>query len=92
MLSLFDKTGQRTAAHMLLNTALLFVASLSVYLIGQGRLLYLTGAIFLGLGFFAVITLFFREKSVENARKVFLASIVYLPVLSTILFLERFFY
>ena len=92
MLSLVDKTGQRTAAHMLLNTALLFVASLSVYLIGQGRLLYLTGAILLGLGFFAVITLFFREKSVENARKVFLASIVYLPVLSTIIFLERFFY
>ncbi len=92
MLSLVDKTGQRTAAHMLLNTALLFVASLSIYLIGQGRLLYLTGAIFLGLGFFAVITLFFREKSVENARKVFLASIIYLPVLSTILILERFFY
>jgi protoheme IX farnesyltransferase len=92
MLSLVDKTGQRTATHMLLNTALLFVASLSVYLIGQGRLLYLTGAILLGLGFFAVITLFFREKSVENARKVFLASIIYLPVLSTILILERFFY
>lgn len=30
MLSLADKTGKRTAAHMLLNTALLFVASLSV--------------------------------------------------------------
>jgi len=92
MLSLVDKTGRRTAVQMLLNTGFLFIASLAVYMIGQGSLLYLTGAILLGLGFFAVITLFFRESSVENARKVFLASIIYLPVLSTILIMERFFY
>ena len=92
MLSLDDQTGRRTAVQMLYNTGLLFIASLAVYMIGQGSLLYLTGAILLGLGFFAVITLFFRESSVDNARKVFLASIIYLPVLSTILVLERFLY
>ena len=92
MLSLDDDTGRRTAVQMLYNTGLLFIASLAVYIIGQGSLLYLTGAILLGLGFFAVITLFFRESSVANARKVFLASIIYLPVLSTILVLERFLY
>ena len=77
---------------MLYNTGLLFIASLAIYIIGQASLLYLIGAILLGLGFFAVITLFFRESSVENARKVFLTSIIYLPVLSTILVLERFLY
>ena len=92
MLSLDDQTGRRTAVQMLYNTGLLFIASLAVYMIGQGSLLYLTGAILLGLVFFAVITLFFRKSSVENARKVFLASIIYLPVLSTILVLERFIY
>ena len=92
MLSLDDQTGRRTAVQMLYNAGLLFIASLAVYMIGQGSLLYLTGAILLGLGFFAVITLFFRESSVDNARKVFLASIIYLPVLSTVLILERFFY
>jgi protoheme IX farnesyltransferase len=92
MLSLHDQTGRRTAVQMLYNTGLLFIASLAIYIIGQASVLYLTGAILLGLGFFAVITLFFRESSVENARKVFLASIIYLPVLTTILVLERFLY
>ncbi|MDB3917480.1 heme o synthase [bacterium] len=92
MLSLDDQTGRRTALQMLYNTGLLFIASLAIYMIGQASLLYLTGAILLGLGFFAVITLFFRESSVENARKVFLVSIIYLPVLSTIIVLERFLY
>jgi protoheme IX farnesyltransferase len=92
MLSLDDQTGRRTSVQMLYNTGFLFIASLTIYIIGQASLLYLTGAILLGLGFFAVITLFFRESSVENARKVFLASIIYLPILSTILVLERFLY
>ena len=92
MLSMADQTGRRTSMQMLYNTGLLIMASLVIYILGQGSIIYLTGAIFLGLGFFAVITLFFRESSVKNARKVFLSSIIYLPVLSTILIFERFFY
>jgi protoheme IX farnesyltransferase len=92
MLSLFDETGRKTGVQMLLNAAILFIASLAIYMIGQGSMFYLLSAILLGLGFLAAITLFFRESSVDNARKVFLASIIYLPVLSTVLILERLFY
>ena len=92
MLSLEDKTGRKTGIQMLLNGVLLFVASVTVFIIGQGSLVYLAGASLLGLGFLAVITLFLLESRVDNARKVFLASIIYLPVLTTILILDRFIY
>ena len=77
---------------MLLNAILMIASSLAVFMIGQGGLFYLTGAILLGLGYIRVITLFFSESSIENARKVFLSSIIYLPVLITIIILEQFFY
>ena len=92
MISLADQTGRKTGLQMLVTGVLLFIASLAVYFIGQGSMVYLAVASLLGLGFLIVITLFFRESSVENARKVFLASIIYLTVLSTVLILERFFY
>ena len=92
MLSLVDQTGKRTAIQMLLNAILMIASSLAVFMIGQGGLFYLTGAILLGLGYIRVITLFFSESSIENARKVFLSSIIYLPVLITIIIMEQFFY
>ena len=92
MLSLADQTGKRTAIQMLLNAILMIASSLAVFMIGQGGLFYLTGAILLGLVYIRVISLFFSESSIENARKVFLSSIIYLPVLITIIILEQFFY
>ena len=90
MLSLEDKTGKKTGVQMLLNGGMLFIASLAIFMIGQGSLVYLAGASLLGLGFIFVITLFCFTSNFNNARKVFLASIIYLPVLGTILILERF--
>ncbi len=90
MLSLEDKTGGKTGVQMLLNGGMLFIASLAIFMIGQGSLVYLAGASLLGLGFIIVITLFCFTSNFNNARKVFLASIIYLPVLGTILILERF--
>ena len=92
MLSLVDQTGKRTAIQMLLNAILMIASSLAVFMIGQGGLFYLTGAILLGLVYIRVISLFFSESSIENARKVFLSSIIYLPGLITIIILEQFFY
>ena len=91
MLSLEDQTGRKTGVQMLLNGGMLFIASLVIFMIGQGSLVYLAGASLLGLGFMIVITLFCFTSSFNNARKVFLASIFYLPILGTILILERFF-
>ena len=91
MLSHYDQTGNRTAIQMLINCGMLFAASLAVFLINQGSIVYLAGASALGLVFFAVIALFYKESNVENARKVFLASIIYLPLLIGILVLDQFF-
>ena len=90
MLSLEDQTGKKTGVQMLLNGGMLFIASLAIFMIDQGSLVYLAGASLLGLGFIIVITLFCFTRNFNNARKVFLASIIYLPVLGTILVLERF--
>ena len=91
MLSHYDQTGNRTAIQMLINCGMLFAASLAVFLVNQGSIVYLAGASALGLVFFAVIAIFYKESNVENARKVFLASIIYLPLLIGILVLDQFF-
>ena len=92
MLSLEDPTGKRTSVQMVFYGGLLFISSTAIFIIGQGSIVYLLSAVILGLGLLAVIYLFFRESSVENARKVFLASIIYLPVLSSIIILDRYLY
>ena len=91
MLSHYDQTGNRTAMQMLINCGLLYAASLAVFLVNQGSMVYLAGASALGLVFFAVIALFYKESTEENARKVFLASIIYLPLLIGFLVLDQFF-
>ncbi len=91
MLSMEDEKGRRTSFQMLFNGILLLISSVAIYLSGQGSMIYLVSAILLGSGFLGVMTLFVRQSSVSNARKVFLASIMYLPVLSTVLVLDRIF-
>ena len=92
MLSLEDPTGKKTSVQMLFYGGLLFISSIAIFIIGQLSLVYLVSAVILGLGFLAVISLFFQKSSNENARKVFLASIIYLPVLSSVIILDRIIY
>ena len=77
MLSHYDKTGKRTAMQMLINCGMLYAASLAVFVVNEGSIFYLAGASALILVFFGVIVLFHKERAVDNARKVFLASIIY---------------
>jgi len=91
MLSHYDQTGQKTAVQMLINCGMLCAASLAVFIVNQNSMVYLTGASVLGLVFFSVIAVFYKESTVQNARKVFLASIIYLPLLIGILVLDQFF-
>ena len=91
MLSHYDQTGKRTAIQMFINCGMLYAASLAVFFVNQGSMVYLAGASALVLVFFGVIALFHKESTVENARKVFLASIIYLPLLIGILVLDQFF-
>ncbi len=89
MLSLIDPTGKKTSYQLLVNTFLLLVASLTLFFTNQAGLFYLVSAIGLGCLFLMITFLFFKEKSVINAKRVFLASIVYFPILWFVMILEQ---
>ncbi len=91
MLSRDDQHGSRTAFHMLVNGVLLLISSLTFYFIEQGGFFFLMVSIISGIGFLASIVGFMKERSVERARMVFLVSIVYLPVLCTVMVIDRIF-
>ena len=91
MLSRDDQHGSRTAFHMLVNGVLLLISSLTFYFVEQGGLFFLLVAIMSGIGFLASIVGFMKVRSVERARMVFLVSIVYLPVLCTVMVIDRIF-
>ena len=91
MITLEDKTGEKTSMQMLINASMLFFASLGIYIIGQGKNLYLAGASLLSVAFLFIVILFCFSRSKKNARNVFLASIIYLPAVGTLLILERIF-
>ena len=91
MLSLDDNEGSRTALQMLINGLFLLISSLSFYFVEQGGVFFIAVAIASGIGFLSTIIRFMKERSVERARMVFLVSIVYLPVLCTVLVIDRVF-
>ena len=91
MLSRDDQHGSRTAFHMLVNGFLLLISSLTFYFVEQGGFFFLIVSIISGIGFLASIVGFMKERSVERARMVFLVSIVYLPVLCTVMVIDRIF-
>jgi protoheme IX farnesyltransferase len=57
--------------------------------LGSAGVLYLGGAVLLGLGFLASGLRFRRRRSAEQARRVLRASLLYLPGLLALLLLDR---
>jgi protoheme IX farnesyltransferase len=89
MLPVEDPTGRHTAHQMVLYCLTLLAVSLTPVLLGSASLLYVAGALVLGLGFLATTLGFRRMRSVRNARHVLRASLVYLPGLLALLLLDR---
>lgn len=89
MLPNVDPDGSRTAQHAVSHTVALLLISLCPFLFHLAGLVYLTGAIVLGTGFFWCALRFARELGVERARQLFFASIVYLPLLLAVLVLDK---
>jgi len=52
-------------------------------------LIYLVGSILLGLGTLGYAVWFFWSRTYVNARRVFLMSIIYFPVLCVVVILDR---
>ena len=89
MLSGVDPEGRRTAASAVRNTLALLVISLYPYLLGTAGAVYLAGALALGIGFLAFAIVFARSLTERSARRLFLASILYLPLLLGLLVADK---
>lgn len=80
---------QRVIRTMLLTTGLLLVVSLSLAPLGQAGWLYSAAALLLGAWFLRVGLRLRRSPEAPVARRVFFASITYLPVLLLALVVDR---
>ncbi|MCY7377225.1 MAG: heme o synthase [Pyrinomonadaceae bacterium] len=81
MLPVVEPSGKITARQIVIFTVLLLPVSLVPFFIGMAGLVYLIGASLLGLWFLAASIKAARAKSVEQARKLLLVSVLYLPLL-----------
>ncbi len=89
MLPVNDPTLRATGKQMLLYSAALFPVSLLPAMVGVGGEIYTVSAVLLGVGFFAFAMSCATRRTRGEARKLFFASIIYLPVLLGVLMLDR---
>jgi protoheme IX farnesyltransferase len=89
MLPVIDKTGQRTGLQMIVYCLALLAVSLQPVLIGSAGVLYLGGAVLLGLLFLASTIAFQNRHTLSQARRVLHMSLLYLPGLLALLLVDR---
>ena len=89
MLPLVDPDGQRTGQQAVTHTLALLLVSLFPYYFHMAGSFYLAGALLLGLVYLWYAILFARELTLARARHLFLASILYLPLLLTVMVLNK---
>jgi heme o synthase len=89
MLPSVDADGSRTAQQSVSNTLALLLASLFPFLWHISGKAYLASAIILGAGFLFYAIQFSRQMTHARARQLFLASIIYLPLLLAALVLDK---
>jgi protoheme IX farnesyltransferase len=88
MLSVIDPTGRRVFRQAIGFALLLIPVSLALAWIGVAGDLYLFGAVFAGAGLLAATVLLWNQQTRIAARRVLLASIIYLPALLALLVLD----
>jgi protoheme IX farnesyltransferase len=81
MLPVIDHTGAMTGRQMVLWAATLLPVSVLPTVLNLATQVYGVGVLVLGLAQFALTVRFAFNRSKENARAVFYASIIYLPLL-----------
>jgi protoheme IX farnesyltransferase len=89
MLPVVDPQGRRTARLSLAFTLALLLASLCPFLFHLAGPIYLVSALVLGLGFVWSACRFARRLTIPCARQLFYASLVYLPLLFTLMVLDK---
>jgi protoheme IX farnesyltransferase len=81
MLPVIEPKGKITAQQIVIFTVLLIPVSLAPFFLGFAGWIYLVGASLLGIWFLITSIKAARAKSVEQARKLLLVSVLYLPLI-----------
>ena len=89
MLPVAEPSGDSTARQMLLFTGLLLVFSTLPVAVGVAGWIYLAGVIPLGLWFLRTAWIFYGKRTGQNARRVLVASIWYVPVLVALILFDK---
>lgn len=89
MLTAYDATGLRTARQAVLFTIALIPVSAAPAVLGLAGRHYLGGAALLGAAFLALGIALLVRRERGRARRLFLASVVYLPVLLLLMVLDK---
>ena len=89
MLPVLDPEGKVTGRQAVANSLALLLVSLTPRAAGMAGTVYLVGALVLGLGFTAVAFQAAVERTQSAARRLFLASIIYLAALCALLIADR---
>jgi heme o synthase len=89
LLPVLEPDGRRTGQQALSYAAALWPVSLLPALVGLGGARYMAVATVLGFALIALSALFARDRSISAARRLFLFSIIYLPLLWGALVVDR---
>ena len=89
MLAVVDSNGSRTSRQTNLYIVLLVLVTVVPSAIGLAGLVYLAGALMLGALFLARGFQFARLRDAVSAKRLFLASVCYLPILLTLLVVDK---
>ena len=89
MLPAVDPTGRTTSGLAVVYAAILVPLTAVLFLAGMGGPVYLAGALALGAAFFLLGLRLNRTRSNLEAKRLFIASIVYLPLLLGLLVLDH---
>lgn len=89
MLPVVDTNGSRTGRQVVASTLALVAVSVWTSVLGLTGALYLVGALALGAGFLGFGVWLAGQRSGSSARRLFLASVVYLPVLFLLMVVDK---
>jgi len=89
MLPVVDRGGHTTFRMVLLYSLVLPPAALALTLTGAAGPLYAAGSLLLGLALLLLGMQLYRRRGDREARRLFLASVIYLPLLLGLMMIDR---
>ncbi|HBR58531.1 MAG TPA: protoheme IX farnesyltransferase, partial [Blastocatellia bacterium] len=89
MLPVVEPRGSITARQIILFAAFLLPVSLAPFFIGFAGIVYLIGAVILGSWFLFESIRMARLRTFEAARRLLVASVIYLPLIFGLLVFDR---